>query len=455
MQGDIAINLGVDFGTRFTKICAFSDEIGTVVVDFGEDGLDNAIVPSFVTIDDAGTVMAALPGEETTSRNSIAHLKMALADRGALSVDPSLSLPVNADDSVARAISAFFLASTIKLAKAWVASAWKDHIGNRSVEWSGNVGLPVEYIDSNVRPVFQEVIAVAWNWAETGIPQGTIADLIRDYDACEALNSPEMSFCQTYPEIAAAVMSFANSRSSAPGIYVYFDIGGGTVDGVVFNLRRPLGEVHIDFYSGHVQSLGVDWVVDKVAQNLSRDGHQNCNKALLKTELMTGIHKTSPSVFQGFSRGVSRLAGKVVYEGKRKDKRDWRKAGIQDFGSQRTLRKWALDEALKPLKVFVGGGGSSSNFYQTAITDAYDRNTLRNFGVPPFELIEVPAPADLFMGSVAPSEYHRFLVAYGLSVPFGEGPEIRLPSQFKRVAPAKVSNKSTLPDYSDHKAIFD
>ncbi|WP_170578457.1 hypothetical protein [Ruegeria arenilitoris] len=455
MSTEIQINLGVDFGTRFTKICAYSDEVGTAVVDFGGQGLEQALVPSLVNVDIVGEVTAACPGETTSSDSSIAQLKMALAGLGALGFGDELDFPSLNNGDVARAVSAFFLATTIERAKKWVLNVWKDHVGARSAAWSGNVGLPVEYVDSQVAPRFQEVIAVAWHWAETKLPKGNLEDLVRAYNNCEALDAPAMSYCQTYPEIAAAVMSFANSRAATPGIYVYFDIGGGTVDGVIFNLRRHQGEVHIDFYSGHVQSLGVDWIVEDVVERLLSAGQPTSDPEKIKSILMSANSDDVDAAFARYGKSVSQLVGKVVYEGKQKDRRNWRGDRIQDLGTRRTLRKCLAEEDLNPLKVFVGGGGSGSAFYQSAISMAYERNTLEFYGIPPFELIEVPAPPDLVMGSVPSSEYHRFLVAYGLSVPFGEGPEIRLPSQFERVKPAKVVSRSDLPDYDDHKAIFD
>ena len=70
------------------------------------------------------------------------------------------------------------------------------------------------------------------------------------------------------------------------------------------------------------------------------------------------------------------------------------------------------------------------------------------------ELAKVPAPADLDLRSIAAEDYHRFLIAFGLSVPFGEGPEVRLPSRFDDVE-IKKPRATGIPDYEDHKAMFD
>lgn len=463
LKGKIAINLGVDFGTRFTKICVRSDEVGTAVVDFDGRGLDDALIFSVVCMDENGVISVPRPGTIPSSKRAITYLKMALADRAHLSFGEDISRAIAPTEEVSKALSAYFLAHTISRAKGWVLSTWNEHIGDRDVQWSGNVGLPVEHVDSDVRPKFQEVIAVAWHWSEVGIPEGTIDDLVRAYEVSEARQEPKMSYCQAYPEIASAVMSFAMSRTSSPGIYVYFDIGGGTVDGVIFNLPRPSGVVRINFYAGQVEALGVDWIANDVCQRLSVDDSNLPDADTIKSVLLNGDSKEVNAefasfvdqVFVSYGDQIAKMAGGVVYKGKLKDGRNWREEHVQGFSARRTLRRHWNDEDVTPLNVFVGGGGSGSPFYQMSISNGYERNTLRNYGIPPFDLIEVPFPADLLMGSVKTRDYHRFLIAYGLSVPYGEGPDIGLPSQIDPATPRAPIRTTGMPDYGDHKDIFD
>jgi hypothetical protein len=50
----------------------------------------------------------------------------------------------------------------------------------------------------------------------------------------------------------------------------------------------------------------------------------------------------------------------------------------------------------------------------------------------PYQLTEVPLPDDFEIGDLDRRQFHRFAVACGLSVPFGERPEVKLPSQLRR-----------------------
>ena len=50
------------------------------------------------------------------------------------------------------------------------------------------------------------------------------------------------------PEIAAAIQSFVYSREAAPNKYIYFDIGGGTMDGVAFRFLNIRGRQKNKFF---------------------------------------------------------------------------------------------------------------------------------------------------------------------------------------------------------------
>ncbi|QOZ38462.1 hypothetical protein XH92_40065 [Bradyrhizobium sp. CCBAU 53421] len=52
-------------------------------------------------------------------------------------------------------------------------------------------------------------------------------------------------------------------------------------------------------------------------------------------------------------------------------------------------------------------------------------------------------------------DFTRFAISYGLSIPFGEGPEIRLPSRFKEAEPPKAWRPRDWVDYVDSKDVYD
>jgi hypothetical protein len=59
------------------------------------------------------------------------------------------------------------------------------------------------------------------------------------------------------------------------------------------------------------------------------------------------------------------------------------------------------------------------------------------------------------MRGIPDEEFRRFAIAYGLSVPYGEGPEIRLPGHFKKAEPPPERKTKGIVAYSDSKDAYD
>jgi hypothetical protein len=64
----------------------------------------------------------------------------------------------------------------------------------------------------------------------------------------------------------------------------------------------------------------------------------------------------------------------------------------------------------------------------------------------------LPTPQDLETNGIDDHEFHRFAVAYGLSIPEGEQPEIRLPSVIEQTKPTLSKEEDPMgkpPRYED------
>ena len=59
------------------------------------------------------------------------------------------------------------------------------------------------------------------------------------------------------------------------------------------------------------------------------------------------------------------------------------------------------------------------------------------------------------MRGLGDAEFRRFAISYGLSIPFGEGPEVGLPSQFAVAEKPKPWTVPGLVDYGDSKDVYD
>jgi hypothetical protein len=146
---------------------------------------------------------------------------------------------------------------------------------------------------------------------------------------------------------------------------------------------------------------------------------------------------------------LQRLVAKVIVTAKCKDPRDWRFDDIQVFGAKKSTSD------IRPLIIFVGGGGSRSRWYKETIESTHREFNHKSIHIPPYKLTAVPKPKGLDMGRIGADAFDRFAVAYGLSIPFGEGPDIGLPSQFEDAPPLPKWQPPGGVSYADSKDAYD
>jgi hypothetical protein len=448
----LALNLGIDFGTSFTKV-AFRDlgteETGIVAFDAGSS--EGAMLPSIVDVSRTGDLALGVAEDKDSACTRIRYLKMRLADVALPNHPKTMTDPIpelggidyNSKEGVC-ALSSWFLATVIARAQQWVLHHEVARATGRTIQWSANIGVPVEYYDSPAITVFRQVLTVAWAWVRTNEIPRQIDTLVARYLETSQRTNPQTSDCHAVAEIAAAVQAFVTSRQAAPGIYVYFDIGGGTLDGVAFNFVNMWGERRINFYSGKVAPLGVEAVASRF-----RETHQNGVESVLMGR--TSVSDRSELLLP-IQNEIQRLVANVVMTAKKKDGRNWERDAVQDF----RRRIGHLDPGrMAPLLVFIGGGGAGSAWYQNAIVSTHEEFGHGNAGVPPYELTRVATPSDVRMSGLAAAEFGRFAVSYGLSVPYGEGPEIGLPSEFSEVERAQAQRPTEIVDYLNSKEVYD
>ncbi|MFC4624280.1 hypothetical protein ACFO1V_03410 [Daeguia caeni] len=439
----LAINLGIDFGTSFTKVCfrdLGSEVSGTVAA--GKGGKE-ALVPSIVAIGSDGRLFL---GDSVSGKRStviVPYLKMRLAGGPIGERLPTFEgIDLNKAESVG-ALAAWFLATVIHRSQQWLAVHEADRLKNRGAAWSANVGVPVEHYDSQALATFEEVLGVAWLWVKDDQVPETLQQALSSYGATQQRLVAEVTDFHAVPEIAAAVQSFVMSREAVPGIYVYFDVGGGTVDGVAFNYLNFRGERRINFYSGKIEPLGVSAIGTALSKGVTGEIDAVALEKLLKS--------CAPSTLTEFVQRIRRLVGYVIMTARQKDGRNWQEDAFQSADYERKFIGKLSSSRMRPLIVFMGGGGSNSAWYRQSIESTYKAFQHHNAGVPPYKLVEVPRPKDFIVPKGGADEFVRYAIAYGLSFPFGEGPDIGLPSQFGEAEKPRQWTPPGAFDYANSK----
>ncbi|MBV8883151.1 MAG: hypothetical protein JO235_04020 [Chroococcidiopsidaceae cyanobacterium CP_BM_RX_35] len=82
-----------------------------------------------------------------------------------------------------------------------------------------------------------------------------------------------------------------------------------------------------------------------------------------------------------------------------------------------------------PTVIFLGGGGGETEFYKYTISATHPAFNQKCAGVIPYAVDSIPAPAsqDFTMNGIDSKHFHRFSIAYGLSIPAPEMPRYSLP----------------------------
>ena len=191
--------------------------------------------------------------------------------------------------------------------------------------------------------------------------------------------------------------------------------------------------------------------VSAIANRVGEENEEEVESSLIDNNLPHALEER----IEPLKREVLLLVANVVMTAKEKDSRDWKKDALQDPSRpRRTLARLDPSDMI-PLPIFLGGAGAGSEWYQNAILSTYEDRQHRNCGIPPYDLIEVPVPSDLDMNGIKTSGFRRFAIAYGLSVPFGEGPDVGLPSQFGPAETPVTTTTDEVVEYFDHKDAYD
>lgn len=469
----ISLNLGIDFGTRYTKICVRDtdrDESWVVIPGKAKNPLDRALILSQVGIQRDGTLLAGLTEAEwVTQRASCAvvidFIKMRLAhlDPGreaAKWYSPKLSsfqgVNLSAPDALEN-ICAFFLYRVIQRSKEWLYQNDSDRLKNVEVDWSATIGVPVEYCDSPALDRFQRVLCLAWHLCELNISQITLRELNNHLNDINQSLYTENIPSFGVPEIAAAVYSYTFSRQAKQGVYIFFDIGGGTTEGAAFKFYRTSDDqLQIDFLVGLVEPIGVNALAKRITQ-YSSDLELKVAQYIVKrgNKILDDIAKLSLSRKDAVPSKKGDCRANKHQVSTRAIKEKLEPKNIKLYLIQVLILAQALIHRqvatviltccqklphgqVPTISVFLGGGGKISEYYQDTIYSTYDTFQLSSTGMPRYRMLDIPLPSDFSMKGIEQEHFHRFSIAYGLSIPDYQAPQFRLPRQFQKTPPRPV-----------------
>jgi hypothetical protein len=412
--------IGIDFGTRFTKVAVSDGRQRQVWID--DSG--TKLIPSIVYIASDGTVVS-YPSPESPGSEKIEYLKMLLpesSDRVFRSVRQNVY--GRAIEDITRPLAAAFLSGVIRHVRASIIRRRPD-LKQRRVNWFVNVGVPVQHYDANADG-FSEVAAVAFHWAQRNHMEYTIDDLSSSY--AEIVGSldldRESSPAQVVPELTAAIHELIRDPNREDALYGLFDIGGGTLDGAIFHVNRSGIGRPLRIHAARVDQCGTIAVSRMmVAEIYSRLPHY-IEGALVGTHVIPTVRLPLTELLKfrddkSVEVLVQNVVGGVIQTTR-----------TQLYGQMFSPRVDATARDTPPLRVLIAGGGAPSAWYKSAIERTFLTRNLSQFGLTGIRSEIISKPAD-YRGD----DFPRFVIALGLADSVVALADAQLPSQFRNAEP--------------------
>lgn len=250
-------------------------------------------------------------------------------------------------------------------------------------------GLPASPFQSE--QIQERLYRIASNAWTIGLRNGAVS---RDIVKTLTTDSPQKTSIpiKVVPEFLAQLHPYIKSSQSQEGLHGLIDIGAGTVDFVIFNIFRVDDSDRVPIFGDNVAPLGSHYLIGSLA---GRGGQalqwedEDATKSFAFFSERTGEPREQVSqraaVFkEHLKRGLSQAMKSAhrLYT----NAPVWRKANEFPF--------------------FLCGGGSHIPFYKTSIKDRKSLNiTYKN----------IPLPKNI-VGDIKGKSFHRYSVAYGLSI---------------------------------------
>jgi hypothetical protein len=342
-----------------------------------------------------------------------------------------------------------YLTLALREIRGWFFEQTKDQYANTELQWHINVGIPSDnYDDKRLRERFESATQIAWyaSVQRQDVDIELIKESIKEIreknrqlelQGAGVLDEAHLhpSYFSTHPEVIMEVVGYVKSPLGEKGTHLLIDVGASTLDVATFRVGQREGEDIYPMLSCKVARLGstmlhkkrIEVVKLKIEEAINRIYEIDSTRPLPPInkyqiglyhndieELDTDFHSTCYKVIGEVLRNtmISRDPYSDAWQGK--------------------------------LPVFVCGGGSKEKVYEEVVRQMGSKlaGTIQNFQG--FRVLNIPKPETLQAPNIAPDEYRRLAVAYGLSFSTDEIGEI-IPESAVEDQP---KNRSLIIDYS-------
>jgi len=400
------IQIGLDFGTSYSKcICRdiMLDKAWVYINPKSEHQELPFLIPSTLIVKNNGICLAD-DFDNHYPENGLFHLKSALVlstngavehpllspYRNAVRLKSSKQFPI-----FVQSCGVYFLAGVLGGIKKQIKIRFPDFGDCFDDYVAVNMAVPVENAEEPaINRLFLRMLSESWQLSEplADHPHIHLQHLIslRKKVQKEKGKKPDLA-CYVFPEVSANVQGFVRSRLSSPGVYLFSDTGGGTVDQSIFIFLREENKEHLTYLAARVLPLGSSQIENRAATEC---GEMDC----LSLEKWRGRKE------RGENHPELQEAQKWVFA----------KLGL---GTESTLalakRKLIVKQQLNRCRVIFGGGGDCDFPYRKGVLLPFKGQLFQDQLTP--DIIGMPIPKDLELESSQSKWMRRLSVAYGLS----------------------------------------
>jgi hypothetical protein len=444
------IVIGLDFGTRFTKVAYRIHGVDRrVVVKPDPLNAESALFKSVVFIDSKSLSVSRTRNTSRLVQEELPYIKLLLKDLKQPATLVPLLLQKAIDQNSIKAIAAFYLAGVLQSALGVITRDEKERLIGKNVYYALNISLPAEHYDDAATERFKEVAAVALEWAkgELGRAQSALLpELMSNYDAVRA-SAVSRSEVGVIPEIVAALYHLIERRDTPNGIHGFLDIGGGTIDGCIFRLIRESNQAaRVNILGAKVAPLGTIVVAKKALGVMFMDLEKKIESEIVTCE---DIEISVSLPLASVATELQNFAGALLVSARdRCPGHSLVHDGASTFSTAEIQR-----ELRDKFVVLLTGGGAKSGWYKRVFDDVHEARKLIDHGIMGYQSRIISAPRDFDSSKELPFE--RFVIAYGLTTDAVnlESLRTKLPSQLQPVSEMSAAVPVSIA-YADSKDAY-
>lgn len=404
------IVIGFDFGTACSKIVVQDQQLRTayaVPFDSSLSRVNPYLLPSAVYIKDNGAVSLSPPGQ------IVKDLKLLFIH------DPDQFVKSH-PKFTSSALFSSYVALVLNEVRKWF---WDNHYANYAhvkIDWQLNIGMPsMSYDDENLYDQIKESALIAWNLALTSDNVVKLTDIEKAsrYVDSQPRNSGGQTaipgqihpdYISPIPEIIAEVVGFAKSPLRQNGMFLLMDIGASTLDVSSFTIHEKDGDDNYSIWAADVQKLG--------AYILHQNRIDTC-KTLIDENILK-LYKRCDGInalpdWGDYIKIFSEVNDDNIIESDNFFLKDCLKVVGSLIRETKRKRNPLASEWKNGLPVFICGGGANIELYNEVVKQI--NKNIRSGGLAPLQKKGLPKPENLINEDLAPRDFHRVAVSYGLS----------------------------------------